>query len=95
MGRGYELKDILEYIQNKESTILLSNKSTMRAWYIIIDPSMVTIQFPEPEGHWHFKWRMFKNWLRYNKLSCFLVEIGWWLQDCPVWRDKVKDEYDF
>jgi len=46
------------------SGIPLTGVSTLRAWDMMMDPTMVTIQFPEPEGHWHYKWRMFKNWLR-------------------------------
>jgi hypothetical protein len=35
---------------------------TLRAWEMAM--TIPTIQFPEPEGHWHYKWRMFKSWLR-------------------------------
>jgi len=42
--------------------IMETSDSTLRAWsWLVGDHPIVKITFPEPEGHWHYKWRMFKQ----------------------------------
>jgi len=90
MSKGYELNDIIAYIRSEESGLMLTNNSTMRAWDMITDPGMVTIQFPEPEEHWSFKWRMFKKQLIHNRITRFLQAVWWWLQEFPLWSKWIN-----
>jgi len=47
---------------SKEAISLISER-TIKAWNMLLDPTIPHIDFPEPEGHYHFKWRMFKKWV--------------------------------
>ena len=48
-----------------------TNDSAFRAWENLVgDHPIVKIQFPNPESHFHFKWRMFKQ-----KVYAAIVEV--------------------
>lgn len=53
--------DIPIYITR--SPIMVTGLYTIRTWEMLLTMPG-PIRFPEPEGHWHFKFRMFKQWLR-------------------------------
>jgi len=71
--------------------IPMTGTSTLRVWSLITDPTMVRIQFPEPEGHWSFKWRMFRRWLKCNKVSSYLRALYWWLEEFPLNSDYIRE----
>lgn len=42
--------------------LLTTPESTYRAWEMAF--TVPGIEFPEPERHWHFKFRKLKEWLK-------------------------------
>jgi len=43
--------------------LLVTREQTIRVWESLLT-YILTIVFPEPESHLHYKWRMFKVWLK-------------------------------
>jgi len=54
---------VIRTLEDLPRPLLVTGERTIRAWEILLS-TIGPITFPEPESHWHYKFRMFRQWLK-------------------------------